>query len=351
MPYSALPQVVPFRPFSSFISGVGAADQLQTSHLRREALQEELGQARRRNEALEEFKASGDPQSLIPALTPQQAMMAKGGMQLQKLQIANAASQYFTSIQPYLTHQSYPQFRQDAIGKFGDLARQHFPDPGEFKSDQDFRDWKMSKETMIAQMKAMQKMMTPTKMRPGDQMTIPLTGQILGERAPQYKPTYDLLQGPNGPYYALKGGPVRAGTTGKAGVPAKPGWSLAKYNEYMEGKKAGKWKDPIDYERQLAEAKQRGKEAGISPAKKRKIEAQTKVAEAKAKKVGLSSDIMEKLYTELDKSKEGRPARTVGPKSPGTPPKKPKKYRDRVTGETLTEEEFEQKLKESVGAQ
>lgn len=145
----------PFRPFSSLISGVEAGNQLQYGALRQRALGYAMEQEKAKRDAMKQYQATGDPKSLIPALTPEQALEAPARIQAQQLDLGLKASQYFDSIRPDLTWETYPKIRQEALSKFPDFAEQHFPPPEKMGGAENFDKWKWEKIEANARFKAM----------------------------------------------------------------------------------------------------------------------------------------------------------------------------------------------------
>lgn len=189
------------RPFSSFIAGMGAADQMRHTALKSETMRASLDQQRDQRSALQTYKETGDARGLIPYMTPEQAMTAPFTDELQKLKIGAAAVDWWDKVKGNATLETYPAIMADAAQRFPSIAQMHFPPAESFRSPADFEKWKYEREAMAARFKQMASpyLGRPVTLRPGGVAIDPVTGRKLYEQPTEpkiYKP--EAFTGPNG---------------------------------------------------------------------------------------------------------------------------------------------------------
>jgi hypothetical protein len=120
--YSGLEQR---RPFSSFIAGMGAADQMQQSSLKNEAMRDALTQQKEQRTAMKQYAATGDD-TAIKGVAPE--MWIKLDENARKS--VEAGMKEFQQIGPYLTTENYSAAWQE-FGKTNPGLVKLWPHPSE----------------------------------------------------------------------------------------------------------------------------------------------------------------------------------------------------------------------------
>lgn len=319
--YPSMPEVRPFAPFSSFISGFGAGQQLSMNRAKTAMAHEELARIQREKDAMEEFKRTGKQEALIPALTPQQAMMAKGLMTQQQLETGIKATQYFDAIRPELTYENYPRFRGEALEKFPGLAEAHFPSLDQIGDKKKFDEWKWDKARQMAQFKALPQVQRAL-MQSHDKELDRQSRERIAEANRRSRE-------------GIAAGRISGGAGG-AGKP--PTINAHNIQLFKDAVAAGKYPKGAEgwnmFLRDQAQAKQAGKEATpTGEARKTGIEARTKQTEQKTEMGDLKKRLTQKLLGPKAVPEPGAAAPAEGRKIKG--------YRDPATGKIISPEEYE----------
>lgn len=119
----------PFRPFGSFISGLGAAQEMEYSGLRSQVAREALSRVQDEKAALKTYAAGGGDRDLLAAAPDT-------WMKLNKTQQedVNNAMNYFDKVSPFWTVDNYGQQREDFYKKFPRFSQSLLPAADQMKT-------------------------------------------------------------------------------------------------------------------------------------------------------------------------------------------------------------------------
>lgn len=153
--YPRLPDPQYTDPVAAGVTGLGVGLAVGNRALQSQMYGEALAEQRDKRKALQEYAQTGDEKVLYPYLTPEQAISRPAKLSAEQIVTATKAMDYWDTVRPYMTMETYPKIRSQAMQTFPELAKANFPDPSEFKSQEDFNKWLFTKERMAADFKRM----------------------------------------------------------------------------------------------------------------------------------------------------------------------------------------------------
>lgn len=119
----------PIRPFSSFISGMGAEQQMEYSGLRNQAIRGAAEQQKEEKAALKAYAAGGGDRDLLAASPDLWMRLNKS----QREDVENAMKE-FREQAPFLTPENYPKWREGFQSKYKGFNQALFPPPDQMQT-------------------------------------------------------------------------------------------------------------------------------------------------------------------------------------------------------------------------
>jgi hypothetical protein len=177
-----------------------------------------LQKERREQAAMEQYRQTGDPNVLLPAMTPQQAYLGPSTLAGKNAEVMKNAADFMDTWLSHIDETNYEPFREFVGKKLGSEFMQAMPPLDTIK---DFPSFKEGEKIKTARAKAFydmqEKMRSPTRV--GNDLVIPggPSGPQLLYRAPAVPKEWapQLVDTETGPKPWVPGQPPPPGTTGR----------------------------------------------------------------------------------------------------------------------------------------